>query len=216
MARKPGTSLATHLFLPVGICLDLFSEALSSGSDLGLCEPEWLGLPTLQGKDGLEPDLWFSQDLMLEGSPPPYRTGSTSNSPNTRRRFRHQAGGAHSPCLLYLYPSDCQKCRLGPMMRIARLGKRPSACHSVHIDQQGDSTGQNQAACEVRPHALPHPQSVFSPRSTSSRQGEAGRSWVESRLALVSIALFHLAGRISRTMSMQDFFPDHNHICLCT
>ena len=56
-------------------------------------------------------------------------------------------------------------------MRMARLGKRPSACHSVHIDQQGDSMGRDQAACEVQPHALPHPQSVFSPKSTSSRRG---------------------------------------------
>lgn len=127
-------------------------------------------------------DLWFSQDLMLEVSRAPHRAGSISNSPNTRRRFRHQAGGettnAHSPCLLYLYPSDCQKCRLGPGIRAARLGKRLSACYSVHIDdQQGDSMARNQAACEVWLRALPHPQIMFSRKSTSTRRGEGGAGW---------------------------------------
>ena len=185
VAREPGTSPPTHLLLPVGICLGLFSEPPPSGSDLGLCEPEWLGLthlPTPQGKDGLE-----HRPLVLSGSD----VGGEPCSPQgwfckqfSKHRKEIQTPGrgrndkSHSPCLLYLYPSDCQKCRLGPGMRTARLGKRPSACYSVHTDdQQGESTARNQAACEVRLHALPHPQIMFSPKSTSKRRGEGGAGW---------------------------------------
>ena len=55
----------------------------------------WASLtsPHPRARTAWNTDLWFSQDLMLEVSRAPHRAGSVSNSPNTGRRFRHQAGG---------------------------------------------------------------------------------------------------------------------------
>lgn len=78
-------------------------------------------------------------------------------------------------------------------MRMARLGKRPSACHSVHIDdQQGDSTALwNQAACKVSSAACHFHKSCFLPNPHPRGEGreELGGEQVSS-----CFQLFHLAG----------------------